>query len=232
METHPCLIGKTAAISALVMLILIPVQIMFFSLHQPPVEAELWFELFEQNWFLALIEMDLFYLVDNALVALFYLGLYELLKEKHRALMKIALLLGFIGIAAYYSSNPAFELWAAQVGYSAAASIQEQQHWLTIADSLILQWRGTAFNSYYILNGICLTLMAIAFIQSDLPKKIGIVGLISGILMSIPSTAGILGLVFSILSLIPWLLFMAFLIKPLLTMKEAVICEPKVLSEV
>jgi len=215
MENSPRLLGKTAAFCSLAMLVLIPTQIIVFSLHRPPSEAKLWFDLFASNWFLGLIEMDLLYLIDNALVALVYLGLYEILKEKHRALMQIALLLGYIGIAAYYSSNPAFELWEAQRNYAQASTLIEQQTWLTIAESLILQWRGTAFNSYYILNGICLILISYALIKSDLPRKIGVIGLISGILMSIPSTAGMIGLVFSILSLIPWMFFLALLYKPL-----------------
>ncbi|SMP52593.1 protein of unknown function [Sphaerochaeta associata] len=218
MENSPRLLGKTAAFCSLAMLVLIPTQIIVFSLHRPPSEAKLWFDLFASNWFLGLIEMDLLYLIDNALVALVYLGLYEILKEKHRALMQIALLLGYIGIAAYYSSNPAFELWEAQRNYAQASTLIEQQTWLTIAESLILQWRGTAFNSYYILNGICLILISYALIKSDLPREIGVIGLISGILMSIPSTAGMIGLVFSILSLIPWMFFLALLYKPLKNM--------------
>ena len=215
MENSSRLLGRTAAFCSLAMLVLIPTQIIVFSLHRPPSEAKLWFDLFASNWFLGLIEMDLLYLIDNALVALVYLGLYEILKEKHRALMQIALLLGYIGIAAYYSSNPAFELWEAQRNYAQASTLIEQQTWLTIAESLILQWRGTAFNSYYILNGICLILISYALLKSDLPRKIGVIGLISGILMSIPSTAGMIGLVFSILSLIPWMFFLALLYKPL-----------------
>lgn len=215
MDSHPRLLGKTAASCALAMLILIPTQIVIFSLHRPPAEAKLWFDLFARNWFLGLIEMDLLYLIDNALVALVYLGLYELLKEKHRTLMQIALLLGYIGIAAYYSSNPAFEMWEAQRNYAAASTLAEQQSWLTIAGSLILQWRGTAFNAYYVLNGICLILISYALLKSDLPGKIGFIGLVSGILMSIPSTAGVIGLVFSILSLIPWMVFLALLLKHL-----------------
>ena len=215
MENSPRLLGKTAAFCSLAMLVLIPTQIIIFAIHQPPTEAELWFDLFASNWFLGLIEMDLLYLIDNALVALVYLGLYELLKEKHRAIIQIALLLGYIGIAAYYSSNPAFELWEAQRNYAQASTLIEQQTWLSIAESLILQWRGTAFNSYYILNGICLILISYALLKSDLPRKIGAIGLISGILMSITSTAGMIGLVFSILSLIPWMVFLALLYKPL-----------------
>ncbi|WP_293892561.1 DUF4386 family protein [Sphaerochaeta sp. UBA5856] len=218
MESSPRLLGKTAAYCSIAMLVLIPTQIIIFSLHQPPTDAKLWFDLFAGNWLLGLIEMDLLYLIDNTLVALVYLGLYELLKEKHRALMQIALLLGYIGIAAYYSSNGAFELWEAQRNYAAAGTPMEQQTWLTIAESLILQWRGTAFNTYYILNGICLILISYALLKSDLPRKIGIIGLVSGILMSIPSTAGIIGLVFSILSLIPWMVFLALLYKPLRNM--------------
>lgn len=214
MDTHrdAGLMGKTAFFSSLAMLILIPLQIVIFAIEQPPQTAELWLALFEKSWFLGLIEMDLLYIIDNSLVALIYLALYQLLKEQKRALMQIALLLGFLGIAAYYSSNPSFELWEVQKQYAAARTAEAQQGWLVIADSLILQWRGTAFNTYYILNGICLTMISYALLKSPYPRKIGIIGMISGLLMSIPSTFGVIGVVFSLLSLIPWMVFLALLL--------------------
>lgn len=214
MENHhdTLLLGKVAFFSSLAMLILIPLQIVIFAIKQPPHSAELWLALFEQHWFLGLIEMDLLYIVDNTLVALVYLALYHLLKDQKRVLMQIALLLGFLGIAAYYSSNPAFELWEVQKQYAAATTAEAQQGWLVIANSLILQWRGTAFNTYYILNGICLIIISYALLKSTFPRKIGIIGLISGLLMSIPSTFGVIGVIFSLLSLIPWMLFLALLL--------------------
>jgi len=206
------LLGKVAFFSSLAMLILIPLQILIFAIEQPPQTAELWLALFEKHWFLGLIEMDLLYIIDNTLVALIYLALYHLLKDQKRALMQIALLLGLLGIAAYYSSNPAFELWEVQKQYAATSTVEVQQELLVIANSLLLQWRGTAFVTYYILNGICLILISIAFLKSSYPKRIGIVGLISGLLMSIPSTFGLVGMVFSLLSLVPWMLFLALLV--------------------
>ncbi|MEA4860622.1 hypothetical protein SDC9_93795 [bioreactor metagenome] len=205
-------LGKVAFFSSLAMLILIPLQIVIFAIKQPPQSAELWLALFGQHWFLGLIEMDFLYIIDNSLVALVYLALYHLLKEEKRALMQIALLLGFLGIGAYYSSNPAFELWEVQKQYAAATTAEAQQGWLIIANSLILQWRGTAFNTYYILNGICLIMISYALLKSHYPRKIGMIGLISGLLMSIPSTFGVIGVIFSLLSLIPWMLFLALLL--------------------
>lgn len=209
------ILGRTGAIASLALLILIPTQIIIFSIHQPPADAKSWLDLFGRNWLLGLLEMDILYIVDNTLVALIYLALYGMLKASNKTVMRIALLLGFLGIAAYYCSNPAFELWQVQKYYQAASTVADQQKWLTIADSLILQWRGTAFLTYYILNGACLMLISVALLHSELPRKIGIIGLVSGILMSVPSTAGSVGLVFSLLSLIPWMVFLVFLFKPL-----------------
>lgn len=206
------LLGKVAFFSSLAMLILIPLQILIFAIEQPPQTAELWLALFEKHWFLGLIEMDLLYIIDNTLVALIYLALYHLLKDQKRALMQIALLLGLLGIAAYYSSNPAFELWEVQKQYAATSTVEVQQELLVIANSLILQWRETAFVTYYILNGICLILISYALLKSPYPRKIGIIGMISGLLMSIPSTFGLVGMVFSLLSLVPWMLFLALLV--------------------
>ncbi|MGB4408057.1 MAG: hypothetical protein WBI82_14440 [Sphaerochaeta sp.] len=73
---------------------------------------------------------------------------------------------------------------------------------LTIAEALIFQWKGTAFNIYYVLNGITLITTALVMRNSIFGNRTATVGLISGLLMVIPSTAGTAGLVCSLLSLI------------------------------
>ena len=205
---------RTGAIASIGMLILIPLQIAVFVLYPPPAEALQWFELFSSNRLLALIELDLLYIIDNTLVSLVYLALYVLLKEKSKGVMLIALLLGLLGIAAYYSSNPAFEMMEAHKAWAAAATDAERTQWLTIANMLLLQINGSAFITYYILNGACLILISLVLMNREGYKRIGIIGLISGILMSIPSPFGILGMICALLSLIPWMLFLILLLRP------------------
>ncbi|MDD3903002.1 MAG: hypothetical protein WC136_03160 [Sphaerochaeta sp.] len=204
------LLMKTALFASLVMLLFIPLQIIIFAISRPPETAVDWFALFEQNWLLGLLEMDALYIIDNVLVALVYLALYHELRWKRQDLMTIALVLGLLGIGAYFSSNPAFEMWEASRRYTQS---QDKNLWLSIGEGLILRWRGTAFDIYYVLNGITLIIISICMYNSRFGNTTATIGLISGLLMAIPSTAGVIGLVFSILSLIPWMLFLFCLVR-------------------
>jgi len=73
---------------------------------------------------------------------------------------------------------------------------------------LLREWQGTAFDSYYVLNGITLLIVSILMYKSTIFNKVTATwGLISAVLMTVPSTAGMIGMIFSLLSLVPWYVF-------------------------
>jgi hypothetical protein len=190
------------------MAVLIPVQIIIFAISFPPDTMEGWFELFHKNWFLGLLHLDLIYIIDNIMVAILYLAFYVILKHKNESLMTISILLGYLGIAAYFASNKAFEMLTISNQYYSAVGTDKEAY-MAAGHMLIASWRGTAFDIYYVLNAIALLVISFVMLRSDIfSKKTAVVGLISGIFMIIPSTAGIIGLVFSLLSLIPWVVFL------------------------
>lgn len=199
---------RISSIAALLMVILIPIQVIIFSVSLPPETIEGWFELFRKSWLLGLIHLDLIYIIDNVLVAIIYLALYVILKKRNESLMAIAMLLGFLGIAAYFASNTSFEMLSLSRAFEKASSDVDRSMLMSSAQVMIETWRGTAFNTYYVLNGITLLLISKVMYGSGIfSNRTAVIGLISGILMVVPSTAGIIGLIFSLLSLIPWLIF-------------------------
>lgn len=99
-----------AGIAAIVMLALIAVQIAVYTLWPMPKTALAWFQLFQSNWVLGLLHLDVLYIINNTIVALMYLAFYLSLKKKSESLMLIALVCGMLATAAYYTSNPAFEM--------------------------------------------------------------------------------------------------------------------------
>ncbi|MDY0287972.1 MAG: hypothetical protein RBR15_04015 [Sphaerochaeta sp.] len=197
-------LSKVALYASIAMAMIIPAQIIVFFVSFPPETAQLWLSLFNRNWVLGLLQMDLLFIVDNILLVLLYLALYQILKVKNKPVMMIAIILGLLGIASFFSSNPAFEMWQAAREYAK----MPRESLLTIAEALIFQWKGTAFNIYYVLNGITLITTTVVMRGSIFGNRTATVGLISGILMVIPSTAGTVGLVCSLLSLIPWMIFL------------------------
>jgi len=100
-------IGGTAA---LVMTAFIPIQIIVFVLWPPPETVTGWFDLFQSNWFIGLLDLDLLLIVDQVLVGLVLLALFITLRKTNPSFMLIALALGLIGITTYFASTVTFEM--------------------------------------------------------------------------------------------------------------------------
>lgn len=189
------------------MLILILIQIIVFVMFPPPKSVIGFFELFQNNWFLGLLSLDLIYIFNNLIIIVIYLSLFVLLYKETPVISIFALILGLVGITCYFPSNPAFEMMKLSTKYF-SADPSSQIIYQAAGEALMAGYTGTAFNIYYELNAIALLLFSYIILKSKvLSKAIGIWGFASGILMIIPSTAGLIGLVFSLLSLIPWIIF-------------------------
>lgn len=202
---------RVAQFLALIMLILIPLQIVLYVVAPPPDTVIGLFQLYRQNPFLGLLSLDFLYLLNNIIVAILYLALFLLLYREKPATVLLALILGLIGIACYYPSNPAFEMLTLSNLYFQMLP-EQQTLYLAAGEAVMAGYAGTAFNAYYVLSTICLLLFAYALIKSrKLKKSVGLWGFASGLLMIVPSSAGVLGMVFSLLSLVPWVVFVFLL---------------------
>lgn len=202
---------RVAQFLTLTMLIIIPLQIVIYVIAPPPNTVKGFFELYQQNPFLGLLSLDFLYLFNNMIIVIIYLALFVLLYQEKPVTVLLALILGLIGIACYYPSNPAFEMLTLSNQYFQALP-EQQTIYLAAGEALMAGYTGTTFDVYYVLSTICLLLFAYALIKSHKFKKsVGLWGLASGFFMIVPSSAGVLGMIFSLLSLIPWVVFIALL---------------------
>lgn len=202
---------RVAQFLTLTMLIIIPLQIVIYVIAPPPNTIKGFFELYQQNPFLGLLSLDFLYLFNNMIIVIIYLTLFVLLYQEKPVTVLLALILGLIGIACYYPSNPAFEMLTLSNQYFQALP-EQQTIYLAAGEALMAGYTGTTFDVYYVLSTICLLLFAYALIKSHKFKKsVGLWGLASGFFMIVPSSAGVLGMIFSLLSLIPWVVFIALL---------------------
>ena len=203
---------RVAQFLALAMLLIIPLQIVIYVIAPPPDTVKGFFELYQQNPFLGLLSLDFLYLFNNMIIIIIYLALFVLLYREKPVTVLLALILGLIGIACYYPSNPAFEMLTLSNQYFQALP-EQQTIYLAAGEALMAGYTGTTFDVYYVLSTICLLLFAYALIKSHKFKKsVGLWGLASGFFMIVPSSAGVLGMIFSLLSLIPWVVFVALLV--------------------
>lgn len=209
---------RLGGIAALVMLGIMIIQIIVFIIWPPPDTVGGFFALFESNKLLGLLSMDLLYLVNNAILVLIYLALFAALQPAGRTAMTISLVLGLVGICAYFSSNTAFEMLSLSNQYAAATTESQKLISLAAAEGMLATYRGTAFLVYYVLNAIALLILAVVMLKSKFfSKGTAIIGIIAGILMAVPSTAGTAGMVFALASLVPWGIFLVLIARAFFT---------------
>ncbi len=190
--------------AALLMALFIPIQIMVFIAWPPPSTVTGWFTLFQNNRLIGLLDMDLLLITDQVLIGLLLLALYRVLKQTNPSLMAIALVLGLLGIAAYFASTSAFEMLGLSNQYAAATTDAQKSILLAAGQVMLSNWMGTAFDVGYVIEGIAFLITGIVMLRSMVfTKTIAVTGIVMGVLSLLPPTAGTPGLIFSLTSLIP-----------------------------
>lgn len=207
---------KVGGVAALTMLVLMIIQITVFVVWPPPGTVEGYFALFQNNWLLGLLSLDLLYIVDSVLLIFIYLALYAVLRRAGESSMLIAVVLGLMGIAAYFASNTAFEVLSLSSQYSAATTEAQRVMFLTAGQVMLETYEGTAFDIYYVLNTIVLFIFSAVMLRSNIfSKTTAYLGILAGVLMIVPSSAGTMGLYFSLASLVPWAIWLVLVARGL-----------------
>lgn len=207
-------IYKITGVLTIIMLVLIPIQILIFTLTPHPTSVMEWIELFISDPVNGLMHMDLLYLINNIILVFIYLSLLFSLYKTNRTTIVIAFTLGTMGLIAYISSNKAVEMFFLSREYMIASDEVTKTVLMASAKNMLLEWKGTAYVTYYFLGDITLFLISLAMFKSDVyTRSTAIWALISAIFMTIPANFGIIGLIFSLLSLIPWYIFCVLLVK-------------------
>ncbi|NIA29392.1 MAG: hypothetical protein GWP06_05690, partial [Actinobacteria bacterium] len=156
---------KIGGISAILIVLLIPIQIFIFIKFPPPENTLGFFELFDKNWFLGLLSLDLLYIFSNTLLLLVYLGLFSALRHTNFAYMLIAIVIGFVGITAYFSSTVCFEMLSLSKQYQLAESIEVKNQLIAAGHNFLATYKGTAFDIYYVFNAISLIIISRVMFQ-------------------------------------------------------------------
>jgi hypothetical protein len=187
-------LGGVAALSAVLVAVL-EILITFLPGGNVPQETVLdWFRLFQNNWFLGLRNLGLLNIILNALAILTFFALYAVhRKDAQRPYAALAMIISFLGIGIFYSTNRAFPMLALSNRYAVATS-EAQRATLEAAGQAMLSvgqshTPGTFLG--FFLSEVAGTMMSIVMLRS-------------GIFSKVSAYAGILGfgvlLVFEIFS--------------------------------
>jgi len=115
----------------------IAAEIGLFSKHKPPVTVSDWFALLQSNRLLGLSYLNIFDIVNYALLGLMFLALYAVLKRANKSYMAIAPSLGFLGIAAFFASNTAFSMFSLSEQYAAATTDAQRTMLLAAGEAML-----------------------------------------------------------------------------------------------
>jgi len=199
-----------AALAAVYMIILIPIQGIVFIVSPPPSTVLGFFELFQESTLMGLINLDLLLTIDYVLVLFIYFVLFIVLSRREKSLSLIATILGCLSITLYIVSREAtFSMIALSNEYFGASTEMERAATLAAGKTLLAVYNGSAFSTSYVLGGFAMLLFSIAMLRDELfENSIPITGLVTSVLMFVPPTVGEVGVWISMVSLVPSLIWM------------------------
>jgi hypothetical protein len=213
---------RMGAVAALLSVAFIFIAAIVYAFSQPPTTVTGWFELYHKNWLLGLFAGDLMMLVSNLVLGVIYIALYGALRHANQPFMALATALGFVAIAAYFASNPAFSLLSLSNQYAAATTDAERMTLLGAGQAVIAGWTGTAFNIAYLLGAVVALIVALVMLRShNFSKPTAYAGLAMGVLGLVPATAGMVGIVISLLTLVPTVIWLVLIARRLFKLASA-----------
>jgi hypothetical protein len=145
---------RISGIAALFMIGVMLAQIVVFIISPPPTTVIGFFDLFQSNKFLGLLDLDLLMLIDYALMGVIFLGLYVALKRISPSWMAIGAVMGLMAVVIYFASNTCFNMLLLSNHYAAATTDAERTALLGAGQATLATYQGTAFNVQYVLGSI------------------------------------------------------------------------------
>jgi hypothetical protein len=155
--------GVAALIAGVLFRRNIAAEIGLISEYKSPITVSNWFVLLQSNRLLGLSYLNIFDIVNYALVGLMFLALYAVLRRTNKSYMVIATTLVFLGIAIYFASNTAFSMLSLSEQYAAATTDTQRTKLLAAGEAMLAINRFSDPGSHPGTGGyISLLLIAVA----------------------------------------------------------------------
>ena len=193
---------RVGGAAALITALLVPLQIIVFVAWPPPLEgtASEWFTLFQENWLLGLLSLDLLLIVDYVLLVPIVLALYVALRQASESFMAVATALYFVAIAAYFASNTAFEMLSLSDQYAAATTDAQRAMYLAAGQTMLATFEGTAFQVSYVLSSVAGIMIGGVMLRSDIFSGLAAYALIVGDVIGLGLYIPAMGIFLSVIS--------------------------------
>jgi len=203
---------KLGGATALIMVMIIPLQIIIFIVSPPPSTVVGWFTLFQKNKLLGLLSFELLFVVYGAVSVPMSLPLYVALRRTSESFTALYLALSVAGVAALFVARPAFDMLYLSNQYAAATTEAQRSVFLAAGEATLATFHGTAFHASYVLGSITGLIISGVMLRSSIfSKATAYMRIISSVLdfgIYVP-TIGIFISIFSVVLLMIWNLLVA-----------------------
>lgn len=191
--------GAAALIAAVLFRRNIAAEVSLFNPQPIPSAAADWFALLQGQRLVGLAYLNVFDVVNYALLGLMFLALYVALRRTHESTMLIAVTLGIVAVAVAFASNQAFAVMELSGRY-AAAPAAEQPSLLAAGEALLAAERGTGSHLSLLCVALAGLLTSAVMLRSHNFGRVGpILGIVGNALVL---------LVFPVLIVAPGLVFL------------------------
>lgn len=204
-----------AALCAIGVLALFPIQMSVFVLAWPPPDtAEAWFALLNERPLLGLLSLDVLLMADWLLLLGVWVGFYVALRERAPRLVLVATAVAIVSTALYFASNTAFQMLQLATDYASATSVGDRSALLAAGESAMARFDGPLFTASYVGSGLATALISYVMRKSPAFGKLaGWIGIAYGVMQLVPPNFGTIGMIVSVSSLLPLLLWLGLVVR-------------------
>lgn len=165
--------NRFSALAAVLSAAIIIIQFVVVMVAPPPFEGAAvdWFNYFQESKIAGLLGFE-FSMVIYALLSIpVALALYMKLKNVSPSFTILYVALNLVCVLAFVAARPVFEMMYLSDGYAAAATDAQRNTYLTIGQSLVTTFHGTAFHVSYVLGSLSGLIISIVMLKSRIFSK-------------------------------------------------------------
>jgi hypothetical protein len=162
---------KAGGVAALIIAVLLLCEIIVFSVWPQPTTVIGYFKLFNDNWFIGLLDLDLLGMIAYVLFIPVILALYMALKRVGESLLLIATALFFVGITVFFSTNTAFPMLSLSDQYATAATDAQRSMFLAAGQAMLTTFNITTFQESYIIVSTSWLMISVVMLRGIIFSK-------------------------------------------------------------
>lgn len=238
-ETRWCGLYRLGGVAALLFAMLLVGEVVVYARYSRPETALEHFELFQDNWLIGLLTLDLLGMLAYLLFIPTILALYVALRQTSEAVMAVATVLFFLGIASFFATNTSFSVLALSDQYAEATSDAERAMFLAAGQAMFALFNEGAFLVSYVMVSAAWLMISIAMLRSDVFGRgtayagmlAGAAGIVAVVLEHVSTNDAILALAIAvyfaaIVFLFIWVVVAGRRLSQLGTMTMSAVAEP------